>query len=130
MAQTANRYQLSCTGIELDFFVADIGGEPSLTLRIDGEEVSARGDEVDVESTPIGTLVSVDLPFAAVPDQKGETYSALLPAVNVEYDPVRIWAPGIRTTQLTSIGGPDLVDGPLQTYEVMILSGEASVVET
>lgn len=128
-AGSANRYRFSCGGIELEYLAGDVTGQPNVHLRIDGQDVSARGDDVDVASTPVGSLVTVELPFAAIPDLKTESFSVLLPDVNIGEGPALIWAVGIRTTETTAID-PDLVQGPLQSYQVMLLNGEASLVET
>lgn len=129
MALLSNRYRFSCGGIELEYLAGDVTGQPNVHLRIDGQDVSARGDEVDVASTPVGTLVTVGLPFATVPDLKTESFSVLLPDANVEQGPAPVWAIGIRTTESTAIA-PDLVQGALQSYQVMLLNGEALLAET
>jgi hypothetical protein len=129
MALSANRYRFECGGIALEYLDGDVTGQPNVHLRIDGQDISARGDEVDVASTPVGTLVTVGLPFATVPDLKTESFSALLPDATIGEGPTPVWAIGIRTTESTAIA-PDLVQGAVQSYQVMLLNGEASLVET
>jgi hypothetical protein len=65
-----------------------------------------------------------------VPDLHTLTLSVLIPQINLKggtQSPLSTFA--ILTTHLRSIGGPGLVEGPLQTYEVVALEGTASLVE-
>ena len=39
-------------------------------------------------------------------------------------------AVGLVTTEFTTIGGPDLVEGPLQLYDVRPVAGTADAVQT
>lgn len=57
------------------------------------------------------------------------TVSLLVPQINLnEGDESPLSTPAILTTHRTSIGGPGLVEGQVQTYEVVALEGTASLV--
>ena len=57
------------------------------------------------------------------------TVSLLVPQINLnDGDESPLSTPAILTTHRTSIGGPGLVEGQVQTYEVVALEGTASLV--
>lgn len=81
-----------------------------------------------VASSPLGTLVTVVLEL--VPDRHTLTATLVLPDINVgDRQVIRFSTVVILTTNLTSIGGPALVIGPLQTYQVVKLGGVAQRVD-
>jgi hypothetical protein len=72
---------------------------------------------------PFGQVATVDLEYA--PDAYSRYLSLLVPEVNWDgAEPeVAIQTLAIVTDQLTSIGGPALVEGALQRYEAIELAG-------
>jgi hypothetical protein len=84
------------------------------------------GKEIRVMPSEIGTLVSVTLD--QVPDLHTITLTLLVPAINLGPAQTTFSTKAILTTQHTSIGGPALVKGALQTYQVLTLQGTARVV--
>jgi hypothetical protein len=84
--------------------------------------------------TPIGTLLTATLRFAA--DSVVNTVSILLPRVNLKVtsagsgegplaEDLRFQTVGVWTASFSTVGGPDLVDGPLQHYAYAELEGTA-----
>jgi hypothetical protein len=120
------RYVLDGGETELVFVPGRAGGPAQLDYRDATGPRRFAGDELDVAPCPpLGRLASVLV--EAVPDGFTRYLTLLVPEVNRDEDrlevPVRTLA--ILTTQLTSIGGPALVEGALQTYEVVALAGVA-----
>ena len=103
-------------------------GEPQFTYRDHTRDLSFRGDDIAVTSGPLGTLVTVVL--ERIPDLHTLTATLVLPDINLgDRQVVRFTTVVILTTNLTSFGGPQLVTGPLQTYQVVKLGGVAQHVE-
>jgi hypothetical protein len=103
-------------------------GEPQLTYRDRMRDLSFRGDDIAVASSPLGTLVTVVLEM--IPDLHTLTATLVLPDINLgDRQVVRFTTVVILTTNLTSFGGPAFVTGPLQTYQVVKLGGVAQHVE-
>jgi hypothetical protein len=90
--------------------------------------LSFRGDDISVTSSPLGTLVTVVLEL--ILDLHTFTATLVLPDINLG-DRQVVWfmTVVILTKNLTSFGGPQLVTGPLQTYQVVKLGGVAQHVE-
>jgi hypothetical protein len=103
-------------------------GEPQFTYRDHTRDLSFRGDDISVTSSPLGTLVTVVLEL--IPDLHTFTATLVLPDINLG-DRQVVWFTTvvILTKNLTSFGGPQLVTGPLQTYQVVKLGGVAQHVE-
>jgi hypothetical protein len=72
-------------------------------------------------------LITVTL--EVIPDLHTLTLTLLVPQINLdEGNESSFSTQAILTTHRTSIGGPNLVKGPLQTYEVVALEGTARLV--
>ncbi|WP_139170104.1 hypothetical protein [Mycolicibacterium fluoranthenivorans] len=101
-----------------------LGGAPTVDIRIDGnpvKEAQLRDSDDGIEVT---ALVDQDA------DLRGMRLRLLLPRVNVVADAVVFAGLAVLTTELTTIGGPDLVEGPLHLYDVRPVGGTADAVET
>lgn len=106
-------------------------GRPGLEVSVseDGDEADPRtflGDEVAIEQTALGRLVSVEL--EADPDRRTVRLGFLPPRVNL--DPVAAETPvtalAIAVEVLASVAGPDGVDGAIESATAIPLSGTAS----
>jgi hypothetical protein len=87
-------------------------------------DLTFRGEQVRSVQTELGTLVTVDLEF--VPDLRSLAMTVLLPDINLGAEvEVNFATEAIFTSHLTSIGGPALVQGPLETYVFVSLVGTA-----
>lgn len=128
------------TGLKANFFTftgkndtqivysSSTTGEPQFTYQDRTRNLSFRGDEITVTPSPLGTLVTVQLEF--MPDLLTLTATLVLPDVNLgDRQVIRFSTVVILTTNQTTIGGPDLVTGPIQTYQVVKLAGVAQHVE-
>ncbi len=111
-----NRFELRLGGTTIVYTTSSIAGQPTLSLDEDGNSRSWSGSEIEREETSLGALVTVTLDFIA--DFKRDTLSLLLPEIHLPQDggssdftAIVIW-----TTHRTSIGGPQLVEGPIQVY--------------
>jgi hypothetical protein len=62
----------------------------------------------------------------AIADAQTVTLTLLLPAVNLTDADAEISTVAIITTHPTSIAGPALVEGPLQYYQMVPLTGTVS----
>lgn len=104
-------------------------GEPLFVYRTDSGILRFSGDEIREETTSLGKLETVTID--SVPDLRTVTLTLIVPDVNLPTNrrqiPIKTIA--ISTTNATSIGGPALVKGPLQTYQTLELEGTARFVE-
>lgn len=120
-----NLFQLQASrrGRSIDYSTSSFTGEPLFNATWDGQTYSFRGDEIQVVESPLGRLVTVTL--SAIPDLETVTLTLVVPAMNVDAngEPLRTFA--VKTTNRTSIGGPALVKGQLQTYQRYALTGRA-----
>lgn len=125
---TPVRYSLTGDRIGIEF--TPTGGSDPVQLSYEDETglKTFAGDEVDVSTHPaLGQLASVLLD--AAPDAFVDYLTVLLPEVHrVEgRTDVPIETLAVVVRHMTSIGGPGLVSGPLQTYAVHPLSGVAVI---
>lgn len=110
------------------YSASSLTGEPQLTYRDSTRSLSFRGDDIAVTPSPLGSLVTVVL--EVVPDLHTLTATVVLPDINLgDRQTVPFKTVVILTANLTSIGGPALVLGPLQTYQVAKLKGTAQHVD-
>lgn len=122
---TATRFELSGADVEVEYLAAEA---PQLRYRdADGERAFAAA-ELRIERTVLGTLATGTL--ESVPDPGDLTLTLVAPDVNLrDSTAADLETVLIRTRHRTSIGGPSLVDGALQIYESLPLSGTARAVE-
>jgi hypothetical protein len=120
----ANHYEVSGHGVRAVVDTAGIDGRPIASLQIDGRTV----DDATVSSTERG--IEIDGVVAETFDAQVVLVGVILPRVNLDQDSETVSGLAILTTSRTSIGGPGLVRGSLQSYEVRPLAGTASFVES
>jgi hypothetical protein len=121
------RYTLNGDDIALVFAPAGVAGAARLDYRDAKGSRSFTGPDLTVEhSETLGRFVSALIDF--VSDGYDRYLTLLVPAVNPieDQNDVPIQTVAIMTTYRTSIGGPALVKGALQTYEVVVLEGVAT----
>ena len=125
----ANLFELRNAPISIIFSTSGIDGKPHLTYQKGKTIQNFRGDQIDQQETAIGTMVSVTLKSA--PDLHSIVLSVLLPQVNIPNDKSRVVVKteAIVTTIRTSIAGPKLVNGSVQTYKFTAMKGYAMSVE-
>ena len=125
---TPNLYELQGDKVQITYSSSSISGQPKFEFRQGRKPLQFSGTEIQTEKTLIGTLVTITI--EETPDLKRVTFSLLLPDFNLQQSgKVNIKTIGIVTTTKTSIGGPKLIKGALQTYKVVNLSGSSKAVQ-
>jgi hypothetical protein len=122
----ANLFELNSSSIHVTFSSTSISGDPIFSYRDNQRSLSFRGEDIRLQDTEIGQLVTVTL--EVIPDLKTVTFSLILPVVTVMHQSsgIRIKVPGITTTNPTTIAGPPL--GPQSLYSIVNLRGTAQFV--
>ena len=123
--EQANLFELHNATLKITYSSSSFDGKPQLNYRKGATSLNFRGSQVRHKPTEIGTLISVTL--KSVPDSRTVVLSLLLPQVNCPAGSsgVQVNVKAIETTIRTSIGGPNLVKGQVQTYKVYSLKGTA-----
>jgi len=117
----------ACRGLDLTVkYNTGAIGELSLSVARGGKPIVKRGDEVRVQKTVLGSLVTIVV--RNEPDAFTQTFTLLAPDVNVPSDnpTVTFKTELFRTHTKTSIGGPALVQGVIQESISQQLSCRAS----
>lgn len=124
----ANLFSLHNTSLKISYSASSLDGKPQLSYKKGATTLNFRGSQIRAKQTEIGTLLSVTL--KSVPDLRTVVFTIILPQVNVpDNDPtVQVNIKALETTSKTSIGGPNLVKGQVQTYKVYTLKGTAQSV--
>jgi hypothetical protein len=122
----ANLFELNGNLIHVTYSSTSILGGPLLSYRDDQRSLSFQGDEIRIQNTELGELITVTL--ESIPDLKTVLFSLFLPIVTVmpQSSGVRIKVPGITTTNPTTIAGPP--PGPQQLYSLVNLRGTAEFI--
>lgn len=126
--QQANLFTLHSATLKISYSASSIDGKPLLSYQKGATTLNFRGSQIRHKPTEIGTLVSVTI--KSIPDLRTTVFSLLLPLVNVpDNDPsVQVNVKAIETVNKSSIVGPKLVKGQVQTYKVFSLKGTAQSV--
>jgi hypothetical protein len=122
--ETANNYVLTGGGVEGTVDTTSITGKPVVDVRVGDRAV----DAPELVGTELGLEVRGTL--ETIPDLREVRLTLILPVVNVDGAERTFAGVALITTTRTSIGGPRLVDGPLQSYELLPVSGTASAVQS
>ena len=117
-----NQYDLFSKRVHVTYATTGIDGKPRLTYLDKGSARSFAGDQIRLEETSIGRLVSVTL--EVVPDLHTISFSFLLPMLNIERE-AHVVTEGVYTTARSSIGGPALVKG--EFYQFRAVSWKSGV---
>jgi hypothetical protein len=121
-----NLYELTGPNLTVSFATSSLIGEPQLTLEDATGRRSFAGEVILVEELAIGRLVTVEVEFA--PDMGRELFSLLLPAVGRVAVAPEIAALAIYTTEQATIQGPAGIEGAIQLYRVVEVTGTARFV--
>jgi hypothetical protein len=103
---------------------AGAGGKPEVSVRFAGRPI----EDPQLEPTPFGLQV-IGL-IDARPELDTRHLLLLLPDVNVTDAPVPVASVAAVVTTRTSVGGPSLVEGPVQSYAIHPVAASASAVES
>jgi len=120
--EPANHFEVTGKGISAVIDTTGPTGTSAVSLWVDGQSVEG----ASLADTPCGLEVSAMVD--AVPDLHTVELRMIVPEVNVDDSPVTFAGVAILVRALTSIGGPRLVDGVLQFYELRPIAGTASAV--
>ncbi len=125
-----NQFTFSGDNLKVVYTTHGIQGIPLLSVTTKKGTTNFSGNQIGVLDTPFGKLVTVTTEF--VPDLKDVTLSVAVPRINLPPGTVKqtFRTFGVFTTTRTSIGGPGLVQGVVQTYKEVALRGTAKLVET
>jgi hypothetical protein len=122
-----NLFTFRGRGVEVSYATSSFSGQPLLTYKDARQSRSFGGPQIRTLATEIGSLVSVTL--EQVPDHHTLTLTLVVPEVHLAGRAVAVTSQAILTTQRTSIGGPRLITGAVQTYRVIALQGTARFVQ-
>ena len=122
-----NLFQLSGAHVHVTYATTGIDGKPSLSYHDAMRSLQFRGDELEITSSLLGTIVSVTI--LRTVDAGSTSFSVLIPHVNIDQGtPAPVHTRGITTIHRFSLV-PALDRGQLDTYTVTLLHGSAQVVD-
>jgi hypothetical protein len=126
-ATPANFYECRGINVSASYVTQSLTGTV-LTITVDGTTYQARNDEIRDETTVLGNLLT--LITEAIPDAYTDTLTLLLPDVNVSgFGAKTAFVTRLfKTRTHTSIGGPQLVDGVIQSNSSVALKCTATAV--
>jgi hypothetical protein len=119
-----NYYELR--GDDVTVTYRTLGTSSSFSYCTEELQLHFDGEKIRTQTTELGTEVSVTV--EEVPDLRTVTFTLLVPLVNLGQEAlgVELDTAAVETTNHTTIGGPSLIIGPIQTYRVVRLNGIAS----
>jgi hypothetical protein len=89
-------------------------------------------DQAPIDPELVDTDLGLEIhgTLETIPDQHTVRLRLILPVVNIRDDARPFAGLALITTTRTSIGGPGLVEGPLQSYKLLAVSGTAETVQS
>lgn len=123
---TPNLYEFNGRGVRVRYATTSLNGLPRFCYHERGVDEEFIGSQIRTEPTVLGSGVTVVLESTA--DFETITVTLLIPEINMDAtSAIEFGTVAIRTTNHTSIGGPGMVHGPLQTYRSVELRGTAKI---
>ncbi|MCW1968864.1 MAG: hypothetical protein KIH69_012205 [Anaerolineae bacterium] len=119
-----NLFQIRGRGLRVTYSTSSITGDPLLSYSGIYGDQQFRGEEIGLEETAIGMLVTVTV--NRIPDAESALFTMLLPHINGD---AKFKSVAFHTIARTSIGGPNLVKGPIESYRPIIIWCMAQVVD-
>lgn len=120
----ANHLVVSGAGIEGTVDLTSVSGENAVSLSVDGEEMHAPR----LETTREGIVVRAI--HEEIPDSHTVVVTITIPQINLDSEPQAGAGFAVLATVRTSMGGPGLVSGPLQLYDIRPLAVTGSIIES
>lgn len=116
--QDGNSYY--CQSIRGNYQVGFISPASGFNVFKGNEQIVSEGhSRMSITQTPMGSLVSAPLKGSSI-DGPSFQFAILIPDVNLfRLEKYEINTTMFRITHMNSIGGPNLVDGPLQRVEAI-----------
>jgi hypothetical protein len=120
-----NLFNLEGDGATISYATSSIAGVPQFSYRDSEHNVSKSGTDIRRLETEIGALVTIDL--AQIPDLQTIKVTLVVPTVNLPQpaNSSDLQTIAILTTSRTTIGGPNLIVGQIETYRTLYLRGTA-----
>lgn len=127
--ETPNLYELGNTTVQITYTPAGLAGLPRLTYKDKKQNLVFQGAEI--RSTPSDLGVQITVGIETVFDFKDVLLTVLIPRVRLSEGASEeaIQSVAIETTLRSSIGGPGLLRGQIQTYRALNLKGMARLVD-
>lgn len=115
----SNEFQLSGEDVQITYLTSDRDGKPHFTYKDAEYDLSFIGDEIRIQQSELGALVTITL--RSMPDVGSDTVTLIVPHVRVAElsEPVETLA--IQCHNSTPMIGPPL--GASQSYQVILLKG-------
>ncbi len=124
--EAPNLFSLSGGGLTVSLALSGFDGKPHFSYQDSHQSLNFSGDDITIEETALGTLVTVTL--VRTPDFGDTTFTLLVPRINLLGATSHVvHTVGITTIHRTTIAG--LGHGQLTTYHVTRLNGSAAQVQ-
>jgi hypothetical protein len=123
-----NSYECKGNAITVSYSTTSFIGKPQAKFIISKQPISGTGEEVTVQQTVLGNLVT--LTKKTIPDLYTDTITVLLPDINVAKLGAKVTfnAQLISSRARTSIAGTQLVNGVIQKNIVYPINCTATAV--
>ncbi|MBX7234213.1 MAG: hypothetical protein K1X65_07505 [Caldilineales bacterium] len=127
--ETPNLYELGNTTVQITYTPAGLAGLPRLTYKDKKQNLVFQGAEIRSSPSDLGVQITVGI--ETVFDFKDVLLTVLIPRVRLSEGASEeaIQSVAIETTLRSSIGGPGLLTGQIQTYRALNLKGMARLVD-
>jgi hypothetical protein len=116
----AQHYTFAGKGLSGMLDLSSISGRPTASLTVDGQEVN----EPTIRENNVGIVLRGQV--SATPDLESVEIELIIPHVSLSAADDTFAGIAILTTERTSIAGPRLVEGAVQSYELRPVAGHAS----
>jgi hypothetical protein len=123
---SANCFIMRGKDLDITYETTSFSGQPQLIYKRGERSLTFGEKEIRQSSTEIGQQVTVTI--EEFPDDHTLTLTLLLPTIDLEGDETSFRTIAILTTHRTSLGGPEMVKGALQTYHSEEFVGTATKV--
>jgi hypothetical protein len=121
---SANHFVVIGSGVDGTIDLGGVSGQSVVSLSVDGRPLRTPS----LDTTRQGIVVTGI--HEEVPDSHTLLVTVTIPEVNPDSGPEVCAGFAVLTTARTSIGGPRLVSGPLQAFDLRPLAVTASIVES
>lgn len=124
-ASGPNLFSLNGHDVSVTITLGGIDGKPSVSYHDSAHVLQFTGDQVTVEETGLGRLVTVTT--VRTVDVGSTTFTVVLPALDLAGGNDRVTTIGVTTRHRTTLGA--IGHGQLTTYTVFQLEGTAAEAE-
>jgi hypothetical protein len=122
-----NQFVLGGYDISITYETTSFAGVPQLTYKDRSQTLNFRGEQIQIEKTQLGEMVSVTLNRNLPATGASETLALLIPAITVSS--VTKEAP-LQTTAIFSLRSPlAKIPGQSQSYMTLCLAGTATQID-